>query len=101
VGDQLGLEFLTQLPPDDQAQSASTAVARAVPAVPAVRKFASVTCSPQSLEAGLRRKQEELRQVQREIEALKMAILLLADNEKELSRLAALIRREREPKLLS
>jgi hypothetical protein len=76
-------------------------VARAVPAVPAVRKFASVTCSPQSLEAGLRRKQEELRQVQREIEALKMAILLLADNEKELSRLAALIRREREPKLLS
>ena len=101
VGDQLGLEFLTQLPPDDQAQSASTAVVRGVPAVPAVRKFASVTCSPQSLEAGLRRKQEELRQVQREIEALKMAILLLADNEKELSRLAALIRREREPKLLS
>jgi|SRR5579859_529345 len=102
VGDQLGLEFLTQLPPDDQARSAPVVVVSAAPvASPRVQKFASVTCSPQMVEAGLRRKQEERRQVQREIEALKMAILLLADNEKELSRLSALVRMEREPKLLS
>ena len=90
VGDQLGLEFLTQLPPDDQARSVSTAL------VPA-RKFASVACSPRSVFEGLRRKQEERRQVQREIEALKMAILLLADSEGEMSRLSALVRRERGP----
>ena len=46
------------------------------------------SCNPQTLYAGLRRKREELRQVQREIEALNMAILLLADDEKELSRLS-------------
>ena len=127
VGDRLGLEFLTQLPPDDEARNGSTALVSAAPVPPVrssesfvataglrppdsrgrlsphgagVRKFASV-CSPQNLEEGLRRKQEERRQVQREIEALKMAILLLADNEKELSRLSALVRMEREPRLLS
>jgi len=107
VGDRLGLEFLTQLPPDDETRNASTAPVSTVRVTsvapvrsPSVRKFASV-CSPQSLEEGLRRKQEERKQVQREIEALKMAILLLADNENELSRLSALVRMEREPRLLS
>ncbi len=124
VGDRLGLEFLTQLPPDDGARNAPTALVSAPPVqspgsivasaglrpadsrgrlspqAAGVRKFASV-CSPQNLEEGLRRKQEERKQVQREIEALKMAILLLADNEKELSRLSALVRMEREPRLLS
>jgi hypothetical protein len=107
VGDQLGLEFLTQLPPDDQARSASTALAptalvptavaptRLVPA--SSRKFPSVACTPQNVFEGLRRKQEERRQVQREIEALKMAILLLADSEGDLSRLSALVRMERGP----
>jgi len=46
------------------------------------------SCNPQTLYAGLRRKQEELRQVQREIEALNMAVVLLADDETELSRLS-------------
>jgi hypothetical protein len=75
VGDCFGLEFLTQVPPDDLATDGS-AESRGAPIAP---------CSPQTLYAGLRRKQLELRQVQREIEALQMAILLLADDENELS----------------
>jgi hypothetical protein len=107
VGDQLGLEFLTQLPPDDQVRSASTSLVPTAMAptamiptagVPASsRKFTSVACTPQNVFEGLRRKQEERRQVQREIEAPKMAILLLADSEGELSRLSALVRMERGP----
>ena len=102
VGDQFGLEFLTQLPPDDQARGASTALVPTALTPTAVvpgssRKFASVVCTPQNVFEGLRRKQEERRQVQREIEALKMAILLLADSERELSRLSALVRMERGP----
>jgi len=41
------------------------------------------TCNPKALLAGLRRKQLEIRQVQREIEALNLAIPLLADDKKE------------------
>jgi hypothetical protein len=75
TGDCLGLEFLTQLPPDDRAMD-SSAEFRGAP---------RGSCNPETLYAGLRRKQQELKQVQREIEALHMAILLLADDEKELS----------------
>jgi hypothetical protein len=102
VGDRLGLEFLTQLPPDDEPRKPSTFLFGSAPGGSLeLRKSARDSCSPRSLEAGLRRKREELRQVQREIEALKMAILLLADNEKELSRLSALVRLERDAGLLS
>jgi hypothetical protein len=41
------------------------------------------TCDPKTLLAGLRRKQLEIVQVQREIEALNLAIPLLADDQKE------------------
>jgi hypothetical protein len=41
------------------------------------------TCDPKTLLAGLRRKQLEMMQVQREIEALNLAIPLLADDKKE------------------
>jgi len=41
------------------------------------------TCAPKALLARLRRKQLEIIQVQREIEALNLAILLLADDKKE------------------
>jgi hypothetical protein len=74
-GDCLGLEFLTQLPPDDRAMDDSAEFRRSLRG----------SCKPETLYAGLRRKQQELKQVQREIEALHMAILLLADDEKELS----------------
>jgi hypothetical protein len=44
---------------------------------------ANQTCDPKTLLAGLRRKRLEIIQVQREIEALNLAILLLADDQKE------------------
>lgn len=85
-GECLGLEFLTQLPPDDRAMDGSTF--RPSPDLGGsaeLRWSRRDSCNPETLYAGLRRKQQELRQVQREIEALHMAILLLADDEKELS----------------
>jgi hypothetical protein len=48
------------------------------------RKFLSVSCTPQTLYDGLRRKQEQQRQVEKEIEALRLAIALLADDDKNL-----------------
>ncbi len=43
----------------------------------------SQTCDPKTLLAGLRRKKLEIMEVQREIEALKLAIPLLADDKRE------------------
>ena len=86
TGDCLGLEFLTQLPPDDREMEGSTF--RPTPDLGGLAELRGAprdSCNPETLYAGLRRKQQELRQVQREIEALHMAILLLADDEKELS----------------
>jgi hypothetical protein len=94
TGESLGLEFLTQLPPDSEAIVRSRLGPSSVLAgSPELRNSARASCNPQTLYAGLRRKQEELRQVHREIEALHIAILLLTDNEtddeEELSRLSA------------
>ena len=90
TGERLGLEFLTQLPPDTEARDRSRLLPSSVQSGSELRGSARDSCNPQTLFAGLRRKQEECRQVQREIEALKMAILLLADDEeKERSRLSA------------
>ena len=84
TGDCLGLEFLTQLPPDDRATDHATF--RLGPGgFPELGESARDLRNSETLNATLRRKQQELRQVQREIEALHMAILLLADDEKELS----------------
>lgn len=89
-GECLGLEFLTQLPPDSEAIVRSRLLPSADPGgSPELRKSVRNSCNPQSLYAGLRRKREELRQVQREIEALHMAILLLTDDEEEIPRLSA------------
>ena len=85
TGDCLGLEFLTQLPPDDRAMDSSMVRPNANLSRPAtVNKPAYDLCSAHTVYARLRCKQQELRQVQREIDALHMAILLLADDEKEL-----------------
>jgi hypothetical protein len=90
TGECLGLEFLTQLPPDSEAIVRSRVLpSRVLGGPPELRKSGRESCNPQTLYAGLRRKQEELRQVQREIEALRVAILLLSDDEDELSRLSA------------
>ena len=85
-GDCMGLQFLTQLPPDDEASDRSTFSPGSVQGgLAELQESAGNQCNSQTLYAGLRRKQEELRQVRREIEALHMAILLLADDENELS----------------
>ncbi len=64
--DCFGLEFLSQLPSRDRTLNKS-----------------HQTCDLKTLLAGLRRKQLEIMQVQREIEALNLAILLLADDKRE------------------
>ena len=91
TGQCLGLEFLTQLPPDNGEGDLSRFAPSSVLGGSRESGGSVHSCNPQTLYAGLRRKQEELRQVQREIEALNMVILLLADNEKEFSRAIALI----------
>jgi hypothetical protein len=60
------LEFLSQLPSRDKTLNK-----------------ANHSCDPKTLFAGLRRKQLEIMQVQREIEALNLAIPLLADDKRE------------------
>jgi len=78
TGECLGLEFLSQLPPDNEAGDRSTLVSGSLrDGSPEPVRAERECCSPQALFAGLRRKREELRQVQKEIEALRMAILLL------------------------
>src|SRR5229473_366516 len=63
LGRSFGVKFLSQVPPRDRTLNKS-----------------NQTCDPKTLLAGLRRKQLEIMQVQREIEALNLAILLLADD---------------------
>jgi len=86
TGDRLGLEFLSQLPPDDRAMDRSTVQPNAdLNGSAELGESAPDLCNLQTVYARLRQKQQELKQVQREIEALHMAILLLADDEKELT----------------
>lgn len=78
IGECLGLEFLTQLPPDSEAKGRS--IPRSVlDGSRGARRSLGNSFNPQNLYARLCRKQEQLRQLQREIEALNMAIPLLAD----------------------
>jgi len=87
TGESLGLEFLTQLPSESEAMVRLGFLPGSVVAgSPELRKPARNSCNPQALYAGLRRKQEELRQVQKEIEALHVAITLLTNDEEEPSR---------------
>jgi hypothetical protein len=64
--DCFGVEFLRQLPSRDRTLNKP-----------------NQTCDPKTLWAGLRRKQQEIMQVEREIEALHLVILLLADDKNE------------------
>ena len=84
AGERLGLEFLTQLPPDNEAGDLSACVRSSVLAgPPELQRSVGNSFISRALYARLCRKQEEMRKVQREIEALSMAILLLADDEAE------------------
>ena len=80
VGNCMGLEFLSQLPPDDEVEYRTKSPSRSV-AVAEPRKTLSTFCTPQTLYAGLRRKRQELERVQKEIEALRLAIALLVEEE--------------------
>jgi hypothetical protein len=83
-GTRLGLEFLGQLPPDEETKIQLKSLPGATPPVTVTyRKSAMLSCTPKNLSDALRRKQEELRQLQKEIEVLKIAILLLAEDDKE------------------
>jgi hypothetical protein len=89
TGECLGLEFLTQLPPDNEAKDRSRCLPSSGPAgSPGSQKSGRDFCNPQTLYAGLRRKQEERRRLQMEIEALNLAIPLLTEEEQEASRLS-------------
>ena len=83
-GERLGLEFLSQLPPDDETKQQLQPAKPLRPVVSPRKKALTVECTPKALYDGLRRKQEELKQLQREIELLSVAILLLAEDETEL-----------------
>jgi hypothetical protein len=78
--DCFGLEFLAQLSSGDQPNFACNPAGADAAELKAV---ASYSCNPETVFAGLRRKQLQIKQVRREIEALKLAILLLADDEKK------------------
>ena len=75
VGDCLGLEFLTQLPPDDVAIEHSKSTSRCVP--PRLAKPLNHSCKPHDLYASLRRKQQEFEKLKRQIEALQISLPLL------------------------
>jgi hypothetical protein len=81
--DCFGLEFLAQLPLGDQTLNQSKVVCNPAGGMPASRELVRPACNPKTLFARLRRKQLEIKQVHREIEALNLALLLLADGEKE------------------
>ena len=84
TGECLGLEFLNQLPPDNEARERSTSTSSSVlEGSPEQRKPLRDACDPQTLHALLCRKQEQRGQVNREIEALNLVILLLAHDGKE------------------
>ena len=80
AGECLGLEFLTQLPPDNEAKDGSIYLRESVlQSLPDKRTSPGNSFNPNSLYARLCRKQDELKKLQREIEALNTAIPLLAD----------------------
>lgn len=85
TGDYLGVEFLAH-PPVPSEETDPSRLLRSSVGSPELRQSVRALCNPQTVFAALRRKQQELRHVQREIEALNIAILLLADDEDELSR---------------
>jgi hypothetical protein len=81
--DCFGLEFLSQLSSDDRIPNQSNFVCNPAGGdTPESKAVESYSCSPASVLAGLRRKQLQIKQVRREIEALNLAIVLLADDEK-------------------
>ena len=83
-GDCFGLEFLPPLSSGDRTLNQSKFVCNPVGGgTPESQELERHSCNPEALLAGLHRKQLEIKRVQREIEALNLAIVLLADDEKK------------------
>ena len=84
-GNRMGLEFLSQLPPDDETKH-RTKFPSAIPPVRAITTGGAFTrsCTPETLSALLQCKREEQRHLEKEIEVLQLAITLLAEDEKDL-----------------
>jgi PilZ domain len=78
--DCFGLEFLPQLSSGAQPNFVCNPVGADAPESNAV---ASYSCKPETVFAGLRRKQLQMKHLRREIEALNLAIVLLAEDEKK------------------
>lgn len=88
-GTLLGLEFLSQLPPDDETKlQMKTLPTPSVPVAPTTKAIVTTSETPKAVFTSLRRKQEEHRQLRKEIEVLSLAILLLAENDRESTGLA-------------
>jgi hypothetical protein len=83
-GNRLGLEFVSQLPPDDETKHRMKFLSVANTVIPPV-EASWQTCTAETLNAQLRRKREEQQRLHKEIEALRMAIVLLADDESNVS----------------
>lgn len=86
-GNCFGLEFLSQLPPDSEATDQLSNFPASVVSVLSKSRCLPQSCTPKSLDTALQRKQEELKQLQKEIEVLSVAILLLAEDENEICRM--------------
>lgn len=87
TGDYLGVEFLAHPPmPSEETDRSKLLRSSALGGSPELPHSVRASSNPQTVFAALLRKQQELRHVQREIEALNIAILLLAEDEDELSR---------------
>jgi PilZ domain len=84
--DCFGVEFLPQLNPGDRPLNQSTLVRNplrsSAPKSPTLERR---SCTREALLASLHRKQLEMKQLKKEIEALNLAIPLLADDEKRSS----------------
>jgi hypothetical protein len=78
--DCFGVEFLPQLSSGDHPNSVCNPAGADVAESKAV---ASYSYDPETVFAGLRRKQLQRKHVRREIEALNLAIVLLAEDEKK------------------
>lgn len=82
--DCFGVEFLPQLSPGDRTLNQSNFVCNPTGGgTPKSQPSERNSCNPETLFAGLRRKQLEIQQVQREIEALNLVIPLLADDQRK------------------
>jgi hypothetical protein len=92
--DCFGLEFLPQLPSGGRTLNQSKLVYNpAGSGTPESPALASYSCNPETVLAGLRRKQLQIKHVRREIEALKLAIVLLADDDEKKNPVSSVARR--------